>query len=98
MPTDNLPSPDNHAEQFEIRVKGHLDPSWSDCFEGLSVSITQGGETVLSGPIMDQAALHGILARIRDMNLPLLYVARISGPGPPGETRDSDARCNQIIP
>lgn len=78
-------SPDNHSEQFEICVKGHLDPSWSDCFDGLSVSNTQSGETVLTGSVADQAELHGILAKIRDLNLPLVYVTHVSGVRPPGE-------------
>ena len=61
---------------YRIRVKGHLDSRWSTWFEGLTVITEESGETVLYGPVMDQAALHGLLARIRDLGLPLLAVSR----------------------
>ena len=59
---------------YEIRVEGTLDPSWSDWLYGLSITPTGENETILCGPVADQAALHGILNRIRDMNLRLLSV------------------------
>lgn len=61
---------------YEIHVKGHLDERRMRWFEGLTVSACPNGETILSGPILDQAALHGILNRIRDLGLPLLLVRR----------------------
>lgn len=61
---------------YEIRVKGILDPQW-DWLTGLTLTHTETGETILSGPIVDQAALHGLLARIRDLNLTLISVTRI---------------------
>jgi hypothetical protein len=62
-------------------LKGHLDPKWSDWFEHMALS-TEGGVTVLKGPVADQAALHGLLIRIRDLNLTLLSVERIeANPG-----------------
>jgi hypothetical protein len=61
---------------YQIRVKGHLDARHMRWFEGLDVSLHPNGETILSGPILDQAALHGILNRIRDLGLPLLLVKR----------------------
>lgn len=61
---------------YQIRVKGVLDEKWSDWFDGLTV-IPQDDETLLTGPVRDQAALHGLLARIRDLGLPLLSVSRI---------------------
>lgn len=61
---------------YEIRIKGHLDERRMRWFEGLTVSSCPNGETILHGPIMDQAALHGILNRIRDLGLPLLLVRR----------------------
>jgi hypothetical protein len=61
---------------YEIRVKGHLDPRWSEWFEGLTVTRTASGETILFGSIVDQAALHGLLAKIRDLNLTLISVTR----------------------
>lgn len=59
---------------YEVRVKGVLDETWSDWFGGLTVTPLSQGETLLSGPIRDQAALHGLLNKIRDMGLPLLSV------------------------
>ncbi|MGD9078888.1 MAG: hypothetical protein PVG96_06090 [Desulfobacterales bacterium] len=61
---------------YRIRLKGCLDPKWSDWFEQMAIS-TQGSETILTGPVADQAALHGLLIRIRDLNLTLLSVERI---------------------
>lgn len=63
-------------EIYAIRVKGHLDPERSSCFDGLTITPTTDGETILSGPIVDQAALHGVLGKIRDLGLPLLEVKR----------------------
>jgi hypothetical protein len=61
---------------YEIRVEGHIDPGWSDWLEGMAVTLLENGETVLSGPVADQSALHGLLNRIRDMNLNLVMVER----------------------
>lgn len=63
-------------ERYEIVVKGQLDQRWAERFIGLALSIHPDGTTRLSGPVADQAALHGILARIRDLGLPLLLVRR----------------------
>jgi hypothetical protein len=63
--------------RYEIRVKGVLDPRWSCWFEGLEFSSEESGQTVIAGPVSDQAALHGLLAKIRDLALPLLSVRRI---------------------
>jgi hypothetical protein len=63
-------------EYYEIVVKGRLDPSWSAWFQGLELSPRDGDETVLSGELPDQAALHGLLERIRDLNLTLISVSR----------------------
>jgi hypothetical protein len=64
-------------ERYEIRVQGVLDRHWSAWFEGLELRGEPGGVTVLAGPVADQAALHGLLARVRDLGLPLLSVRRI---------------------
>ena len=62
---------------YEIRVKGHLDESWSEWFEGLTITNLESGETVLRGEIVDQAALHGMLSKVRDLNLPLIAVSSV---------------------
>jgi hypothetical protein len=63
--------------RYEIRVEGLLDQRWSGWFDGLQITSQPGGVTVIAGPVADQAALHGLLARIRDLNLPLISVRRI---------------------
>ena len=63
---------------YEIRVKGHLDRHWSDWFDGLEITNLENGEAMLSGEIVDQAALHGVLAKVRDLNLPLISVTSVS--------------------
>ena len=69
---------DWHEKEFyEIRIKGHLTPSWSETFDGMQLTLTQDGETLLRGAVTDQAALHGLLARIRDLNLTLISVTRV---------------------
>ena len=61
-------------EQVEIKIRGHLDQQWSDWFAGLTLTYPVGNETLLSGTLPDQAALHGLLERIRDLNLILISV------------------------
>ena len=58
----------------EIRIKGHLDDRWADWFGGVSITLEDNGDTLLTCPVVDQAALHGLLKRVRDLGLPLLSV------------------------
>ncbi|HEY6410121.1 MAG TPA: hypothetical protein VIY29_21915 [Ktedonobacteraceae bacterium] len=62
---------------YEIRVKGHLDQQWSEWFNGLAITYDADDNTVLSGPLVDEAALHGVLIKVRDLTLPLLAVNRV---------------------
>ena len=62
---------------YQIRVKGVIDSRWSDWFDGLTICPQAGGTTLLTGPVRDQSALHGLLAKIRDLGLPLLSVKRV---------------------
>jgi hypothetical protein len=63
--------------RYDIRIKGHLNPRWAAWFEGLSFTYASDGTTILSGPVVDQAALHGVLRKVRDLGLPLVSVMRI---------------------
>jgi hypothetical protein len=66
--------PPAHNQYYMIQVKGHIDYCWSEWLDGLSISYEANGNTVLTGSLADQAALHGLLAKIRDLNLTLLSV------------------------
>ncbi len=61
---------------YEIRVQGHLDQHWSEWFDGLEISYDADGNTVLRGPLVDEAALHGVLNKVLDLALPLLALSR----------------------
>ncbi len=67
---------------YEIRVQGHLDQRRSAWFDGLTMTHTENGETILTGPVEDQAALHGLLIKVRDLHLPLLAVMRVDSECP----------------
>ena len=62
------------TNRYEIRLRGHLDPRWAAQFEGLSLTQEGDGTTLIAGPVVDQAALHGLLRRVRDLGLPLVSV------------------------
>ena len=62
---------------YQIRINGHLDNKWSDWFGGMTISLEENEETLVTGSVIDQAALHGILKQIRDLGLPLVSVIRI---------------------
>lgn len=62
---------------YQIRIKGHLGPQWTEWFDDMAVTRDENGETLLTGPVTDQAALHGLLKKVRDLALPLLSVKRM---------------------
>jgi len=61
---------------YQIRIKGHLGPQWTDWFGGLNITLEESGDTLLTGPL-DQAALHGLLKKVRDLGMPLISAVRI---------------------
>jgi hypothetical protein len=62
---------------YQIRIKGHLGRQWTDWFEGLTITLEEDGDTLLTGPVVDQAALHGVLKKVRDLGIPLVSVVRV---------------------
>ena len=69
---------DHHEpERYDIHIKGHLDSRWANWFEGLTITALDNGETSLTGPVVDQAALYGVLRKVRDLGMPLLSVTRV---------------------
>jgi hypothetical protein len=67
--------------KYKIRIKGHLDDKWAEWFEGMTITLEEDGDTLLTGPVVDQAALHGLLKKVRDLGLPLVSVSPVE-PGP----------------
>jgi len=65
------------AKVYQIRIEGHLSSQWSEWFDGLTVTLIDNGDTLLTGPVVDQAALHGLLRKVRDLGMPLLSVNQI---------------------
>jgi hypothetical protein len=75
MSSEHTPPPDPVQPMIcHIRIEGQLGPRWSDWFEGLAITLEDNGQTLLSGPVVDQAALHGVLRKVRDLGIPLLSV------------------------
>ena len=73
--------PHDSPGRYEIRLRGHLDSRWAAWFDGLSLTNSSDGTTVIGGPVADQAALHGLLQKVRDLGLPLISVTQV----PPGQ-------------
>ena len=73
---------------YQIRIRGHLSHQWTDWFEGLTITLEENSETLLTGPVIDDAALHGLLKKVRDLGMPLLSVNRVK----PGQVDVSDVK------
>jgi hypothetical protein len=83
-------SMEDHYEPqlYEIRLKGHLDARWANRFEGLTITLEDNGDTLLTGPVVDQAALHGLLKKVRDLGMPLVSVSPVE----PGQADVSEVK------
>ena len=82
-----MPNTDpNQPLIYQIRIKGYLGHQWTDWFGGLSITLAENGDTLLTGPVIDQAALHGLLRKVRDLGMPLISVNRVE----PGQ---ADSSC-----
>jgi hypothetical protein len=81
---------EDHDESglYEIRLKGYLDGRWASWFEGMTITLDDNGETLLTGLVVDQAALHGVLRKVRDLGMPLISVMRMK----PGHAETSDVK------
>jgi hypothetical protein len=73
---------------YQIRIKGHLSHQWTDWFEGLTITLEEDGDTLLTGPVIDQAALHGLLKKVRDLGMPLVSVSPVE----PGQADVSNVK------
>ena len=63
---------------YQIRIRGHLNRQWTDWFSGLTITLEDNGDTLLTGPVVDQAALHGLLKKVRDLAMPLISVSPLT--------------------
>jgi hypothetical protein len=80
---------DHHEpELYKIRLKGHLDDRWANWFGSMTITLEDNGDTLLTGPVVDQAALHGMLKKVRDLGMPLLSVIGVE----PGQADASDIK------
>jgi hypothetical protein len=80
---------------YQIRLKGHLGSEWTDWFGGLRITLEDNGDTLLTGPVVDQAALHGLLRRVRDLGIPLVSVSPLEH-GPPTTLGTGQADVSEV--
>ena len=86
--THALPEYHDESGLCEIRLKGHLDERWAARFDGMTITLEENGNTLLTGQVVDQAALHGLLKRVRDLGMPLLSVNFVN----PGQAKTQEAK------
>jgi hypothetical protein len=88
----------NQPMIYQIRIKGHLGPQWKDWFDGMTMTLEENGETVLTGPVADQPALHGLLKKVRDLGMNLVAVNRIdSSQGGASEVKDEEDKSSDDV-
>ena len=80
---------------YRIRLRGHLGSEWTDWFDGLTITLEEDGDTLLTGPVADQAALHGLLKRVRDLGMPLVSVCPIERGSP--STSETDETDDSVV-
>jgi hypothetical protein len=80
--------PPDHPRRYEIRLGGHLDSRWAARFDGMTLATSSDGSTVIEGPVIDQAALHGLLRTLYDIGLPLLSLNQVDTGTPPAPQKD----------
>jgi hypothetical protein len=73
---------------YEIKIEGHLDSEWAAWFGGMTLALEDNGDTLMTGPVIDQAALHGLLKKVRDLGIPLVSVKRVN----PGQANPADVK------
>ena len=83
-----IDTPTSNAQYYEIRLKGHLEARWVKWFDGLAITLEEDGDTLLTGPVVDQAALHGLLKKVRDLGMPLVSVSPVE----PGQAEASEIK------
>jgi hypothetical protein len=92
--TDSATEEPRKSAYYAIRIKGHLDHRWSDWFDGMTLTLEDNGDTLLTGPVTDQAALHGLLRKVRDLGLPLLSVIQVTPTPDSGQNDEPDTQPN----
>ena len=95
MSQPHAPSDDRHGPHYEIRLQGHLDHRWAAWFDGLSLTRESDGTTVIHGSVVDQAALHGLLGKVRDLGLALIAVIQIDPKQANGADVNADTDHNR---
>jgi hypothetical protein len=89
----NLKTHPSQPTRYQIRVKGQLDSQWIDWFEGLTITLEDNGDTLLTGPVIDQAALHGLLKKVRDLGMPLISVSTVES----GQEGSSEGKPSNLL-